>query len=62
MIALLLLVFGGWLILTTVAWLVSLIFACALTITLVLKVWAVFMVFGLLYDMWFCYKGNGGLF
>lgn len=62
MIALLLLVFGGWLILTTVAWLVSLIFACTLTITLVLKVWAVFMVFGLLYDMWFCYKGNGGLF
>jgi len=62
MIALLLLVFGGWLILTTVAWLVSLIFACALTITLVLKVWAVFMVFGLLYDMWFSYKGNGGFF
>lgn len=62
MIALLLLVFGGWLILTTVAWLVSLIFACALTITLVLKVWAVLMIAALLYDVWANYKGNGGLF
>lgn len=62
MIALLLITFGAWLLLTVVAWIVSLIFCCALTIALVVKVWAVLMLAALLYDMWFSYKGNGGFF
>lgn len=62
MIALLLITFGAWLLLTVVAWIVSLIFCCTLTIALVVKVWAVLMVAALLYDVWVYYKGNGGLF
>ena len=62
MIALLLMTFGAWLLLTIVAWIASLIFCCALTITLVVKVWAVLMVVAFLYDMLVYYKGNGGFF
>jgi len=62
MIALLLITFGAWLLLTVVAWIVSLIFCCALTIALVVKVWAVLMIAALLYDVWANYKGNGGFF
>lgn len=62
MIALLLITFCAWLLLTVIAWIVSMIFCCALTIALVVKVWAVLMLAALLYDVWANYKGNGGFF
>ncbi len=62
MILILMLVFAAWLLLTIVAWFVSLIFSCALTVALVLKTWAVLMTAALLYDLWANYKGNGKLF
>ena len=62
MILILMLVFAAWLLLTIIAWFVSLIFDCALTIALVLKTWAVLMTAGLLYDLWANYKGNSKFF
>lgn len=62
MILILMLLFGAWLLLTIIAWFVSLIFSCTLTIALVLKTWAVLMTGGLLYDLWANYKGNSKFF
>lgn len=62
MILILMLIFGAWLLLTIIAWFVSLIFSCTLTIALVLKTWAVLMTAALFYDLWVNYKGNSKFF